>query len=362
MKLTRLHHIAPGKGNPRNSEGAFITLKDGRIAFVYSRYNGESADDHAYCEIAVITSSDLGETWSEPRIIAKPDFDKNEDNYMSVSLMRMANGDIGVFYLVKTKPLAASLVLRRSADELETLGDPVRVVAPHYPGYYVVNNDRVIRTEKGRLLTTAALHPCSLGYVEGDHLNIRARAVFFGSDDDGFTWRQRSEQISLPSMSYTGTGLQEPGVIELPGGTLYAYFRTDLGRQYESVSIDGGENWFAPQPSRFTSPDSPMLIKKNPYNNKYYALWNPAPLYPTRELTKNRWTGGRNPFVMAQSDDGVHFSAPTVLENDPEAGFCYPAMHFLDEKTALIAYCAGGIEPEDWMTLTRTIISRVTLD
>ena len=64
MTLTRLHHIAPGKGNPRNSEGAFITLKDGRIAFVYSRYNGDSADDHAYCEIAVITSSDLGETWS----------------------------------------------------------------------------------------------------------------------------------------------------------------------------------------------------------------------------------------------------------------------------------------------------------
>lgn len=362
MKLTRLYSIAPGEGNPRNSEGAFITLKDGRIAYVYSRYNGESADDHAYCEIAVITSSDLGETWSRPRIIAKPDFDKNEDNCMSVSLARMANGDIGVFYLVKTKPLAAALVLRRSSDELQTLGDPVRVVAPHYPGYYVVNNDRVIRTEKGRLLTAAALHPTSLGYVEGDHFRGQGRAVFFASDDDGYTWYQTSEPISLPSMSYTGTGLQEPGILELPGGTLYAYFRTDLGRQYESVSIDGGENWFAPQPSRFTSPDSPMLIKKNPYNNKYYVLWNPAPLYPTRELTKNRWTGGRNPFVMAVSDDGVHFSAPTVLENDPEAGFCYPAMHFLDEKTALIAYCAGGIEPEDWMTLTRTVISRVTLD
>ena len=361
MTLTRLHHLAPAEGNPRNSEGSFLTLKDGRIAFAYSRYKGTSGDDHAYCEIAVITSSDNGVTWSEPRIAAKPDFTKNEDNYMSVTLMRMANGDAGLFYLVKVKPLAASLVLRRSADELETFGEPVRVVAPDYPGYYVVNNDRVIRTEKGRLITTAALHPTSLGYTDGDHFSGRARAVFFGSDDDGFTWRQLSDQVSLPSMAYTGTGLQEPCVVELPGGTLYAYFRTDLGRHYESVSIDGGVSWFAPQPSRFTGPASPLLIKKNPFSGKYSAIWNPAPLYPTRELSKNRWTGGRNPLVMAESDDGVHFSAPTVIENDPEAGFCYPALHFLDEKTALAAYCAGGIEPTDEMCLARTVISRVDL-
>jgi hypothetical protein len=34
--------------------------------------------------------------------------------------------------------------------------------------------------------------------------------------------------------------LQEPGCVELPGGVVYGYFRTDLGRQYESVSLDGG--------------------------------------------------------------------------------------------------------------------------
>ena len=100
MTLTRLHQIPRGPENPRNSEGAILTLNDGRIAFAYSRYRGESGDDHAYCEIALITSSDNGVTWSEPRILAKPDFSKNEDNYMSVSLMRMANGDVGLFHLV----------------------------------------------------------------------------------------------------------------------------------------------------------------------------------------------------------------------------------------------------------------------
>ncbi|MBQ8333875.1 MAG: exo-alpha-sialidase, partial [Clostridia bacterium] len=340
MKLTRLYHIAPSPDtkNPRNSEGAFISLRDGRIAFVYSRFLSEEADDDDYCEIAVITSSDNGETWTEPRILASPDHEKREINYMSVSLMRMANGDIGVFYLIKSMPRASCLVLRRSTDELETLGEAVRVASPHYAGFYVVNNDRVIRTQKRRIIVPAALHAVSLGFTDDDHFSTRGYAVFFASDDDGFTWQQLCEPISLPAMSNTEIGLQEPGLVELPGGVLYSYFRTDLGRQYESISIDGGNNWYAPQPSQFTSPKSPMLIKQNPYSGKYYAVWNPAPLYPTREITGKRWTGGRTPFVIAESDDGVHFSRPVLLEDDPEAGFCYPAMHFIDEKTALLAY------------------------
>ena len=47
--------------------------------------------------------------------------------------------------------------------------------------------------------------------------------------------------------------------------------------------------------------------------------------------------------------------------HDPEAGFCYPAMYFLDARTALISYCAGGVEPTDEMCLSRTVISRVDL-
>ena len=34
--------LAPGTGNPRNSEGAFLELKDGKILFVYSHFFGES--------------------------------------------------------------------------------------------------------------------------------------------------------------------------------------------------------------------------------------------------------------------------------------------------------------------------------
>ncbi|MBP3293280.1 MAG: exo-alpha-sialidase, partial [Clostridia bacterium] len=59
--------LAPKAGNPRNSEGSFLRLNDGRIAFAYSRYSGNSADDHAYAEIACIFSSDNGETFGDER-------------------------------------------------------------------------------------------------------------------------------------------------------------------------------------------------------------------------------------------------------------------------------------------------------
>ena len=34
--------IEPTQRNPRNSEGAFITLDDGRILFAWSRFTGRS--------------------------------------------------------------------------------------------------------------------------------------------------------------------------------------------------------------------------------------------------------------------------------------------------------------------------------
>ena len=51
-------------GNPRNSEGSFVTLADGHILFAYSSYSGESWSDHASADIAARVSTDDGNTWS----------------------------------------------------------------------------------------------------------------------------------------------------------------------------------------------------------------------------------------------------------------------------------------------------------
>lgn len=355
--------LFPSSGNPRNSEGSFIE-EGGRLLFAYSRYAGTSSGDHAYAEIAMIESTDGGHSFSEPRIVVRPTPGTDETNCMSVSLLRLGNGDIGLFYLQKRENIVSEIMLRRSSDGGRSFGEPVRCNGS-LPAYYVINNDRAIRMESGRILIPTAVHLSSLGfYGKNQSFDGRARAVFFASDDDGVSWRQLSDEFALPGGTFSSTGLQEPGAVELSPGVLYAYFRTDLGCQYESVSIDGGRTFTPPSPSRFTSPASPLHIRRNPHSGKLYAVWNPVPEYYGRPEPQQRWTGGRTPLVIAEGEftkNGLSFGEPRVIEDDPEAGFCYPAIHFTSADRAVLAYCAGGVEPSDVSCLVRTRIRVIEL-
>ena len=98
MPLQRHLALAPGPGNPRNSEGDFIQLKDGRWLFIYTHFTA-GADDHAKAHLASRESSDGGRTWSDKDKIVV----SNEGgfNVMSVSLLRLKSGEIALFYLRK---------------------------------------------------------------------------------------------------------------------------------------------------------------------------------------------------------------------------------------------------------------------
>ena len=65
------------KDNPRNGEGSFARLDDGRIMFAYSQYVGDSKSDIASSRIAVCYSSDEGETWTKPQVL----FEKPEKSF-----------------------------------------------------------------------------------------------------------------------------------------------------------------------------------------------------------------------------------------------------------------------------------------
>ena len=87
------------RGNPRNSEGAFIELTDGRILFAYSKFIGKAWKDHGTAVIAARFSSDDGRTWSSrDRILVQPE---GRCNVMSVSFLRLRDGSIGLFYMRK---------------------------------------------------------------------------------------------------------------------------------------------------------------------------------------------------------------------------------------------------------------------
>ncbi|MBI5689127.1 MAG: exo-alpha-sialidase [Verrucomicrobia bacterium] len=330
--------LPPVAGNPRNSEGAFADLRDGRLLFVYSHFLGTSGADHAKARLAARTSSDGGETWSGDTFIPVPR-EEEAMNVMSVSLLRLGNGDLGLFYLLRFSWHELRMWLRRSGDDGATWSEPVNCMPAG--GYYVVNNDRIVRLASGRLVIPAARHPARADRNEQSAVDWRGVAVFFLSDDDGRTWRESAGSVTLP-VTHTRSGLQEPGVVELPGGRLWAWARTDLGRQYEFFSADAGETWTLAAPARFTSPNSPLSMKRVPGTDKLLAVWNPAPAYETRPLVPPG--GDRTPLVIATgTTPNGRWTPARVIDGpaEPTAGYCYTAIHFTKDAV-LLAYCAGG--------------------
>lgn len=139
--------LPPGENNPRNSEGDFITLKDGRILFIYSHYTGTSTSDHAPAYLAGRYSDDGGNTWSNRDFMVL----ENEGgmNVMSVSLLRLINGNIALFYLRKNSEEDCIPMMRISTDEAKTWSEPVACITDK-KGYFVLNNNRVIQLVRRR--------------------------------------------------------------------------------------------------------------------------------------------------------------------------------------------------------------------
>lgn len=352
--------ILRSKNNPRNSEGDFALLKDGRILFAYCRYSGSDANDDAPCNIAGMISDDDGKTFKHLNHYLAKASDHGVQNIMCASLLRLDNGELCLFYLCKVGVCSSFYLRRATADETH-FGEPECCVELRDDTYYVINNCRICKRSDGSLIIPAANHQV-ISDEKGKRRNGGfAKARFFGADANGRNPHILCNNVEMPYPSFSSTGLQEPGAIELPDGRIYSYYRTDLGFQFESFSSDGGKSFSVPVQSRFTSPESPMLIMRNPFGGKYYALWNPVPNYNGRYPAGSPWiTAGRTPFVMAQSDNGIDFSEYTVIESDPERGFCYPAMHFMSEKEMLLSYCCGG--KDDGCCLTRTRIRKIIFE
>lgn len=349
-------HLAPSSDNQRNSEGDFISIDNDKVLFAYSRFSGQNHHDHDPSNIATVVYDLNSYTFDSNAEIVKKASDFGVQNLMSVSLLRMLNGDIGMFYIKKLPNLKSQIMLSRSNDNGKTFYEDHVCCPVVFDGYYILNNNRVIRLSNNRIIIPLACHMTSC--IDGKlYFDERGTVYFYYSDDDGYTWNRASTMLTLPS-THTKTGLQEPGVIELPNGVLYAYFRTDQMLQYESFSYDAGVNWTFAQPSKFSSPDSPMKIAKNPYSNKYYAIWNPIPIYNGK--VKERYVWGRTPLVIAQSDNGIDFSEPEIIEDDPLRGFCYPSVFFIDEKTMLLSYCSGGEKEKS--CLCRISITKLTVN
>jgi len=318
--------LLPDTNNPRNSEGDFISLKDGRILFIYSHYTGTSGNDHAHAYLAGRYSDDKGQTWSseDVKIVEQ----EGKMNVMSVSLLRLQNGEIALFYLKKNSETDCIPLIRISNDEAETWSEPQPCITDK-EGYFVLNNNRVIQLKDGRLLLAVSKHQ-SPGEIKASAVG---RLWSYFSDDNGRSWKSSREVIN-PDTIVT----QEPGLVELKNGNILMFIRTTSGVQYLSNSKDRGETWSAAEPGSIKSPCSPASITRIPSTGDLLLVWN-----------DNGINQKRTPFNMAISkDEGKTWINNKILEDNPDGVFCYPSIHYVNNDV-LLSY-------SDWSTMGSTIL------
>jgi len=315
--------LPPVANNPRNSEGDFIALKDGILMFVYSRFTGGTADDAA-ADLAAIYSGDGGKTWSlryEPLLT-----NEAKQNVMSVSLLRLPEGEIALFYLRKNGPDDCVPVMRISKEEGRNWSEAVPCVPEG--GYYVLNNDRAVQLKSGRIVLPLARHARA-----GAKFGSRGTFLCAYSDNGGRTWKTSTTELQAPPNSRSG--LQEPLIVELKDGSLMMLSRTDLGSQFRSTSVDGGVTWAVAEPSNIVSPLSPASVARIPSTGDLLLVWN------DHENVDEKRKGKRTPFTVAISkDDGKTWENRKTLDDDPEGWYCYTAIEFVGERV-LLAHCAG---------------------
>jgi len=345
--MEKVLQLQPCPGNPGNRRTHFFGMNDGRILLVYSRFYGDydAANDHSASYIAGRFSTDGGKSWSPNEFVVL----ENEAlmNTAATSMIRLSNGQIALFYSRKDSLSDCRPLMRASFDEGKSWGKPVTCITDEV-GYYVVNNDRVVRLRGGRLVIPVALHKGPDGqFVQ------RGRVMCYLSDNDGKSWRRSRTVVEQTLFPNSPAGLQEPGVVELKDGRIMMFCRGQGGSQYLSYSTDGGESWSPVEASQIKSPLSPASIKRIPRTGDLLLVWNDHSDVSPELLAK------RTPLSVAISrDDGKTWERSKPIEQDPQGWYCYSSIFFTEDHV-LLGYSAGR-HPGPGLNLSQ--ITRISID
>jgi len=270
-------------------------------------------------------SRDGGQTWTDQDTVILPN--EGKMNVMSVSLLRLDDGRIAMFYLVKNSETDCRPYLRMSSDECQTWGDRIPII--DRVGYYVLNNDRVVQLKGGRIVVPVAMHrtPDAPGWV-----NI---LLCYLSDDNGQTWRCSKDRVVGKTPEGASFAVQEPGLVPLKDGRLLMHCRTYRVYHYLCYSSDEGDTWTRLEQSTLKGPMTAAAIERIPTTGDLLCLWNAGP--------KDKWSLLTKYTIALSGDEGKTWKRIYVLEdrNEPYKRYCcYCAILFVDNHV-LLAHCNG---------------------
>ncbi len=318
------------KNNSTVQNGSFIALLNGDLMFAYIEKSQNGTD------IITVTTSDSGNTWSAPSVLYHSD--KQLDG---LSLLRMKNGDIGVFFTEEvTADWTYITVMLRSNDEEKMVYFRTEECSYDlYNGYFILQNDSVLMTENQKIIIPMTYRTGAFKDNGCARADIREFAIFSCSTDDGETWVSSPDDL-YPTFSSTQTGLRHLEVVEIVPDVLKASLATDMMCQYFSLSTDAGEFWTPAEPSRFSSACSPMKTIKSTDGN-FYSVWNPTPNYLGRTNTEGNL--GLSPIsISLLSEDTLRPEVPTVIDESDDVPLHSPAGIFLSDEELVVSYTAGN--------------------
>ena len=300
----------------RKGEGDLIELTDGRLMLVYMEFSGTGSDE-AKTRFVSQESADRGKTWSGHRVIAETD--PGDMNVYSPNLIRSSDGGILLIFMRqhKTSPTTSTHYAWKSTDE----GLTFRPWSMFGKGTtYNVCNAVIKRMKSGRLLL-----PATFTHETGPTYG----GVVLLSDDDGLTWSEAKNRISLPMR-----GVMEPHVEQAGDGRVLMIVRSQLGSIQMSESSDDGLTWTLPKSTGLKSPESCPELTRIPSTGDLLVVWNNS--YDPKFFSH---FGKRSPLTAVVSrDNGKTWQHLRDIETDPKRAFSNPGCRFLRDGTAILNY------------------------
>jgi sialidase-1 len=317
---------------PRKSEGDVVELEDGRLLLVSMEFGGDG-NDFATTRLVAHESADGGRTWGGRRVVTETA--SGDVNVYAPNLIRAQDGGILLFFHrnhAKDTGKGGSCTLHawKSSDEGRTF-TPFAEFFPRRE--HQLCNATVKRLTSGRLLLP--VNPA----VPGDHgpAGKYAATVLF-SDDDGRTWTEAADRLTLPKR-----GAMEPHVEQAGDGRVLMVLRNQLGTLHMSESTDDGLHWSEPRGIALASPESCPELTRIPSTGDLLMIWNNTfdPLFRSHY-------GRRSPLTAAVSQDhGRTWRHVRDIENDPKRAFSNPGCRFTRDGRAILNYWTCEYLP-DW--------------
>ena len=326
-------HGETGPDNTRNSEGAIIELKDGRLFMAYTHFYA-GGSDFAAGDIRGKLSDDGGATWSKPFLI---EANTARCNVGRLALLRLKpeptpnphdieNSILAHVYVEFNSYYHCRILFKTSADEGQTWSTPVQINDTGTLGHICQRGDTALVLSTGRIVVP----------VYGQFGKMCSSFMYL-SDDGGNTWRRSVGEISVEFPGPTGQTLmwsdfEEPAAVELRDGRLLCFGRTRMGRQYQSFSEDAGNTWSKAEPSMLASSYSPASLKTIPTTGDILCVWNQVSGQEISDgLARSRMS------LAVSKDDGKTWCNFKNLESLDDAGYIEPEGGVQDTETELQA-------------------------